>query len=31
MKFSSVELFLYHFELLPLQNAEAVPRKCSRK
>ena len=31
MKFSLVELFLYHFELLLFQNAEAVARKCSRK
>ena len=26
MKFSLVELFLYHFELLLVQNAEAVAR-----
>ena len=31
IKFSLLELFLYHFELLLLQNAEAVARKCSRK
>ena len=31
MKFSLVELFLYHFELLLLQNAEAVARRRSRK
>ena len=31
MKFSLLELFLYHFELLLLQNAEAVAWKRTRK
>ena len=30
-KFSYAEVFLYHFELLLLQNAEAVARMCSTK